>query len=30
MDLTDDADVPLEADELPEVQVAGRGRSRRR
>jgi hypothetical protein len=30
MDLTDDIDPPLDADELPEVQVSGRGRSRRR
>ena len=30
MDLTDDIDVPLDADELPEVQVSGRSRSRRR
>lgn len=30
MDLTDDVDPPLDADELPEVQVASRGRGRRR
>ena len=30
MDLTDDIDVPLDADNLPEVQVSGRSRSRRR
>jgi hypothetical protein len=30
MDLTDDVDPPLDAEELPEVQVASRSRGRRR
>lgn len=30
MDLTDDVDPPLDADDLPEVQVGGRSRGRRR